>query len=76
MIVSKPRYFAGNPPDEEPMPATLKMSSYRPGPGNELKLMIARFAKPSETCNCPVNVESGPCRHDERLGCRRLPPKH
>ncbi len=44
-------------PDKDPIPATLKMSNYRPGPGNELRKMIAWFVKPSEMCNYPVTIE-------------------
>jgi hypothetical protein len=56
-------------PDDDLMPATLKMSSYRPGPGNELKKMIAWFAKPSETCNCETRVDTMNDWGAE--GCRR-----
>lgn len=45
-------------PDEDPLPHTLKLSSFRPGPGNELKKMIAWFAKPSESCNCETRVDT------------------
>ncbi len=43
-------------PDQEDRPATIKIADYRPGPGNELKKMLAWFAKPSETCNCETRV--------------------
>ncbi|MCM2371897.1 hypothetical protein [Aporhodopirellula aestuarii] len=56
-------------PDEDPMPATLKISSFWPGPGNELKKMIAWFAKPSETCNCETRVDTMNDWGAE--GCRR-----
>ena len=45
-------------PDEDPLPATLKIDHFRPGPGNELKKMLAWFAKPSETCNCETRVDT------------------
>ncbi|MDA8744807.1 hypothetical protein N9N28_09260 [Rubripirellula amarantea] len=45
-------------PDRDEMPATLKIADFRPGPGNELKKMLAWFAKPSESCNCESRVET------------------
>ena len=56
-------------PDDDPMPTTLKIERYRPGPGNELKKMIAWFAKPSETCNCETRVDTMNDWGAE--GCRR-----
>ncbi|GAA5509152.1 hypothetical protein [Novipirellula caenicola] len=45
-------------PDRQQEPATLKITDYRPGPGNELKNMLAWFAKPNETCNCETRVDT------------------
>ena len=45
-------------PDRDDAPVTLKIADYRPGPGNELKKMLAWFAKPSETCNCETRVDT------------------
>ncbi|QDT10741.1 hypothetical protein [Planctomycetes bacterium K23_9] len=56
-------------PDEDPLPQTLKISNYRPGPGNELKKMIAWFAKSSESCNCETRVDTMNDWGAE--GCRR-----
>lgn len=45
-------------PDRQPEPATLKFADYRPGPGNELKKMLAWFARPSESCNCDTRADT------------------
>ncbi len=45
-------------PDQDDRPATIKFADYRPGPGNELKKMLAWFAKPNETCNCETRVDT------------------
>lgn len=45
-------------PEQRVSPATLKITDYRPGPGNELKNMLAWFAKPSQTCNCETRVDT------------------
>ncbi|WP_372723568.1 hypothetical protein [Novipirellula sp.] len=43
---------------ERAEPETIKIDRFRPGPGNELKRMLAWFAKPSETCNCETRVDT------------------
>ncbi len=40
-------------------PVTLKIATHGPGPGSELKKMLAWFARPSESCNCPVIIDMG-----------------
>jgi hypothetical protein len=44
------------PNQEEP--ATLRIAAYRPGPGNELRKMLAWFARPSDTCKCETRAET------------------
>ena len=61
--------FAITCPTTTRYPQTLKIDRYRPGPGNELKTMIAWFAKPSETCNCETRVDTMNDWGAE--GCRR-----
>jgi len=36
-------------PDQEE-PTTLRITAYKPGPGSELRKMLAWFARPSDTC--------------------------
>lgn len=43
---------------ERDEPDTIKIDHFRPGPGNELKRMLAWFAKPIETCNCAGPVDT------------------
>ena len=50
-------------------PDTIKIDRFRPGPGNELKRMLAWFAKPNETCNCETRVDTMNDWGAE--GCRR-----
>src|SRR6056297_3070678 len=54
---------------ERDEPETFKIDRFRPGPGNELKRMLAWFAKPSETCNCETRVDTMNDWGAE--GCRR-----
>ena len=39
-------------------PVTLKIATHGPGPGSELKKMLAWFARPSESCNCETRAET------------------
>ena len=55
------------PEDNEP--ETIKIDRFRPGPGNELKRILAWFAKPNETCNCETRV--GTMNDWGAEGCRR-----
>ena len=43
---------------ESSAPETLKITAYAPGPGSELKKMLAWFARPSESCNCETRAET------------------
>ena len=44
------------PNQEEP--TTLRIASYKPGPGSELRKMLAWFARPSDTCKCETRAET------------------
>ena len=44
-------------PDSEE-PATFKINAYRPGPGSELKKMLAWFARPSQSCDCETRADT------------------
>ena len=44
--------------DELKEPTTLRIAAYRPGPGNELRKMLAWFARPSDTCKCETRAET------------------
>ena len=44
-------------PEIEPA-TTFKINAYRPGPGSELKKMLAWFARPSESCNCETRADT------------------
>jgi hypothetical protein len=37
---------------------TLRIGDFRPGPGNELKKMLAWFARASDTCNCETRADT------------------
>lgn len=39
-------------------PRTLRIGSFRPGPGSELKKMLAWFARASDTCNCETRADT------------------
>ena len=41
-----------------PEPATIAISSFRPGPGHELKKMLAWFARPSDECQCETRADT------------------
>lgn len=42
----------------EAEPPTLRINAYRPGPGSELKKMLAWFARPSESCQCETRADT------------------
>ena len=44
------------PNQEEP--TTLRIAAYKPGPGSELRKMLAWFARPSDTCKCETRAET------------------
>jgi hypothetical protein len=44
-------------PDQEE-PTTLRIAAYKPGPGSELRKMLAWFARPSDTCKCETRAET------------------
>ena len=44
-------------PDQEE-PTTLRIAAYKPGPGSELRKMLAWFARPSDTCKCETRSET------------------
>ena len=50
-------------------PRRSRSIAFVPGPGNELKRMLAWFAKPNETCNCETRVDTMNDWGAE--GCRR-----
>ncbi len=37
---------------------TLRIAAYKPGPGSELRKMLAWFARPSDTCKCETRAET------------------
>lgn len=43
--------------DAEP-PISFRIGDYRPGPGSELKKMLAWFAQPSDSCNCETRADA------------------
>jgi len=44
------------PNQEEP--STLRIAAFKPGPGSELRKMLAWFARPSDTCKCETRAET------------------
>ena len=44
-------------PDQEE-PTTLRIAACKPGPGSELRKMLAWFARPSDTCKCETRAET------------------
>ncbi len=54
--------FHPSPFTLHPSPFSLLSSLFKP------PRLLAWFARPSESCNCPVNIGYRPRRHDERLG--------
>ncbi|TWU39315.1 hypothetical protein [Novipirellula artificiosorum] len=48
-------YLPGVKPPET---HTLKITDFRPGPGTELKRMLAWFAQPNDSCQCETRAET------------------
>jgi hypothetical protein len=44
------------PTGEEPV--SFRINDFRPGPGNELKKMLAWFARPSDSCKCETRADT------------------
>jgi len=44
-------------PDTQ-QPVSLRIGDYRPGPGSELKKMLAWFARPSDACQCESRADT------------------
>jgi len=44
-------------PDSQPV-VSLRIGDYRPGPGSELKKMLAWFAHPNSSCDCDSRADT------------------
>jgi len=43
---------------DAPQAVSFRIGDYRPGPGSELKKMLAWFARPSDACQCETHADT------------------
>jgi hypothetical protein len=56
--ITKLKNLLTNYMPEREQPETYKIAAFRPGPGSELRRMLAWFARPSDSCKCETRAET------------------